>query len=95
MTIQIFSGVPLAPRRGGGGGGGGRKSKYPFASMEVDHSFFIASDTPAKTAKSVYSTVRNFAKKHDGYKFAVRTLLDGAVYGQPGVGGVQVVRIAA
>lgn len=92
--IQVRAGVPVASRHRNGGGGG-RKAKYPFAQMSVGDSFFVPSETPAKAAKSMYSTARHFATKHEGFKFAVRTLADAAQYDQPGVAGVQVARVAA
>lgn len=69
--FQIERGIPLPPPTRGGS----RESKYPFAKMKKDESFFV----PSHTAKpnSVGTSVRGFVKRHPGWAFALRKERDG------------------
>lgn len=60
MSIQIESGVPLAPRVC-------RREKYPFSKLEVGQSFFVA----GIQRKSLYGTAKSAAER-TGFEFAVR-----------------------
>lgn len=67
MKITVESGIPAPSGRAG----------YPFASMDVDESFFIECDTFEEAKKyvtSIGTSARNFAKKHEGVKFTTRTI---------------------
>ncbi len=76
--FQIESGIPLPSTTRAGAGRKG--SKYPFASMEVNTSFFVPDgDEPVKDA-TLRSAIGAFNKSNpeSGRKFAVRKV-DGGV----------------
>ena len=69
MSIKIESGIPAPTGRAG----------YPFSQMAVGDSFFVECDTfdeAKKTVTSVGASARNYGKKHEGTKFATRTIVD-------------------
>lgn len=63
MTIKIEKGVPLPKRRGT------KRSKYPFADMEVGDSFFF-SETRERVSAAARAygarTKKKFASRVDG-----------------------------
>lgn len=68
-AIAVESGVEIPPRTRKG------TSHYPFATMEVEDSFFVAaeSDEDAVKVKGRLSSACAAAKKKlEGYKFSVR-----------------------
>jgi hypothetical protein len=71
MSFILETDVPL-PKRAGGGRTG---SKYPFAQMEVGHSFVVSDGVKIGTVRSAIGA---FSKRYsDAGKFAVRQVEDG------------------
>lgn len=71
MSYQVEAGVQI-PKRSVVGRR--RGSKYPFADMEIGHSFYAdgVKESALRSAASV------FVKSNGGYRFAVRAEGDGA-----------------
>jgi len=75
--------------------GSGRTSPYPFDSMEVGHSFFVADDErKASVVLAPAVAIANKRGKDAGKRFACRTLADGAAFGMAGVSGAMVKRLS-
>jgi len=68
MSIAVESGIPAPSGRSG----------YPFSSMEIGDSFFVAADANAnkKMATTIGAAARNYSKKH-ATKFTVRLVEKG------------------
>lgn len=64
--------------------GAGNRPKYPFRSMEIGDSFFVAGDPPGKKSANVMS----MARRHLPMRFASRQVTEG------GQRGIRVWRIA-
>ncbi len=71
MTFQLEVGVPVPPRKRTGRSG----SKYPFAVMEVGHSFLVPTDIKAATVRSAIGAFRK--RNPDGGKFSLRVTDEG------------------
>ncbi len=69
MTFTIETNIPVPSRKGGRSG-----SKYPFAQMDVGHSFLVGSDVKATTIRSA---VGAFTKDNKDFKFVVRAVPEG------------------
>ena len=69
MSFTIETNVPVPSRKGGRSG-----SKYPFAQMDVGHSFLVGSDVKVGTIRSA---VGAFTKDNKDFKFMVRTVPEG------------------
>jgi hypothetical protein len=69
MTFIIETNIPVPSRKGGRSG-----SKYPFAQMDVGHSFLVGSDVKATTIRSA---VGAFTKDNKDFKFVVRAVPEG------------------
>lgn len=67
-TIIVQSGVPIPPIPHHGG----RRPIYPFASMEVNHSFFLA----GVNSNTINSAVTRYKKSDEGQgkQFTVRSV---------------------
>jgi hypothetical protein len=64
-SITVETGVPLPPRALPT-----RSSKYPFAHMAVNDSFFVPADDAKRTIMACYG----YAKRRDNVKFTYRTV---------------------
>ena len=86
--LQIYAGVERPKRKSTGGGRKG--TKYPFASMDVGHTFFAANTKQT----AVRSAISVFTRKIEGDKpkFTVWDTA-GDEFGQPGVAGSAVQRV--
>ena len=68
--MKIEKGVPLPEKRVGGSGG---QCKYPFKSLEIGDSFFVAPTSElAEPMRSLKSLVSVYNKKLAPKKFAIR-----------------------
>jgi hypothetical protein len=73
MTFALEVDVPMPVRSAPGGR---RGSKYPFADMEVGHSFLVPGDVKAQTIRS--ATAAYIKRTGDtSLKFSVRAVADG------------------
>ena len=75
MTFVLESDVPVPTRTGSGGRRSGT-SKYPFAVMDVGHSFLVPGDAKTQTVRSAVSAYQKRAGDAAG-KFSVRAVNDG------------------
>ena len=74
--VRVAAGIPLPPSRGGASG-----VRYPWETLAIGESFFVAG---AKIA-TFYTATSSASKKH-GRKFTARKVADGSPWGATGAG---------
>jgi hypothetical protein len=70
VSVKLEAGIPIPEVRRGGG----PKTKYPFETMEVGQSFFLANPDGATAAKTYASTVASANKRLTPKFFVIRSV---------------------